>query len=301
MRQLETPLLFIVFNRPDCTKLVLNRIKDMQPKCLFIAGDGPRTSHIDDADQCRAVREIIEKDIDWKCEVKTLFRERNLGCGKAVSESISWFFRHVNEGIILEDDCLPNGDFFAFCEQLLAYYRNDNNVMHIGGGTYPAKKYLDLNKSYYFSKYPYSWGWATWKRAWSYYDFEMTDLHNFLQSKSRHVFDRDDERDYWTRTLNDVKNKKIDTWDFQWNYTVWQNNGYCVHSTSNFIKNIGFDSNATHTKNESMAYKKIQLESGLPLVTHPKNLELNRKADRDVFEKFNKPSETLFQKLIRKF
>jgi len=174
-QEFNTPILFLVFNRPNTTQRVFNVIRQVKPKQLFVAADGPRRDKGADEEKCEATREIV-KQIDWDCEVKTLFREENLGCGKAVSSAITWFFENVEEGIILEDDCLPNLDFFGYCEELLDRYRDNREVMFIGGDNFQkGKKWGDA--SYYFSAYNHVWGWATWKRTWDIYDFKLDSIN----------------------------------------------------------------------------------------------------------------------------
>lgn len=132
---LETPILLLIFNRPDTTQEVFDAIKQAKPKRLFIAADGPRGEKPGEFEKCQAARKIVEQ-VDWECDFQGLFRENNLGCKKAVSSSISWFFDKVDEGIILEDDCLPDPSFFQFCEELLKHYRNNPKIMHISGNNF---------------------------------------------------------------------------------------------------------------------------------------------------------------------
>ena len=155
----EIPVLFLIFNRPDLTKIVFERIREVSPKQMFIAADGPRKEHPEDVEKCESARKIVLDMIGWDCEVKTLFQKKNLGCGLAVSQAITWFFEHVEEGIILEDDCLPDLSFFSYCSTLLEYYKLSPNVMHISGDNFQQGKKRGPN-SYYFSKYIHCWGWA---------------------------------------------------------------------------------------------------------------------------------------------
>ena len=158
----NTPILFIIFNRPDTAKKVFKKIQKIEPKQLFIAADGPRKNKPEDVELCKQTREILN-GINWDCELITLLREENVGCKKGPADAISWFFEHVEEGIILEDDCLPSDSFFPFCEELLEKYRYDTRIMHIGGSIQlPDYENPD---SYYFSRLSHVWGWATWKRA----------------------------------------------------------------------------------------------------------------------------------------
>ena len=167
-----TPVLFIIFNRVETTKRVFEAIRNVRPLKLYVAADGPRPGNDADKVNCDEVRKIID-DVDWPCEIKTLFQDQNLNCGRAPSTAITWFFEHEEEGIILEDDCLPSTSFFRFCHELLAYYRHDNRVMHIGGNNFLEGWQKDPDYSYYFSRSGHIWGWATWRRAWQTFDFDM--------------------------------------------------------------------------------------------------------------------------------
>lgn len=129
-KNFNIPILFIVFNRPDVTRLVFQKIREIQPSRLFVASDGPRNR--DELNNVLKVRNIFD-EIDWDCELITLFRKRNIGCKKSVSTAIDWFFQHVEMGIIFEDDCLPDTTFFPYCEKLLNYYRDDERIMSISG------------------------------------------------------------------------------------------------------------------------------------------------------------------------
>ena len=177
----NTPILFLIFNRPDTTFKVFEEIRKIKPAKLYIAADGPRPNVIGEEEKCTASRNII-KQVDWDCDVKTLFREKNLGCKIAVSSAISWFFENVEEGIILEDDTFPTQSFFWFCQELLDFYRNDSRIMHISGNNFQLGK-IRGEGSYYFSKYNHIWGWATWKRAWRFYDVSLNTFPIFVQRK----------------------------------------------------------------------------------------------------------------------
>ena len=274
----NTPILFIIFNRPDVTGLVFDEIKKVQPKQLFIAADGPRPNRPADIELCNETRKIINQ-IDWPCEVKTLFRERNLGCGQAVSSAISWFFNLVEEGIILEDDCLPHPTFFNYCQDLLVYYRHNPKVMHIGGVNFQnGNKRGDA--SYYFSGVTHVWGWASWRRAWHLYNFDVADFYTFVRDqKIYNYFPNEKLALHWLDHFKSMYYHKIDTWDHQWSYTVMNNGGVSIIPNTNLISNIGFREDATHTSsaNSVYAYAKTFAIS-LPL-THPTSIDINKEAD----------------------
>jgi hypothetical protein len=180
--------------------------------------------------------------IDWECEVKTLFRNENLGCRKAVSQAITWFFQNVDEGIILEDDCLPEKSFFSFCETMLIKFRGDQRIMHISGSNFQISAIGE--GSYYLSRLPHIWGWATWKRAWEKYDVNIAD---YDKSKRIEIFQDLEINEYWNCIFDKIKNGEIDTWDYQWTYSIFVNNSFSILPQNNLVKNIGFDSRGTHT------------------------------------------------------
>ncbi|MCK5605254.1 FkbM family methyltransferase, partial [Candidatus Pacearchaeota archaeon] len=245
---LETPVLFIVFNRPDTTQQVFSAIRKAQPKQLFVACDGPREDRAGEWEKCQQTRDII-KQVDWDCEVKTLFQEQNLGCGLGPATAITWFFDNVEEGIILEDDCLPHPDFFPFCQQLLDYYRSNERIMHISGDNFQYGRKRG-HASYYFSIYTHTWGWATWRRAWKHYDFYLTSVEH-----RKHA------------------------WDMQWMISVGNNNGLAVLPNVNLVSNIGCGPNATHTK-DTARYTNLPTESLVFPLVHPKIISPNKAADR---------------------
>ena len=158
VKMFNTPILFLIFNRPQTTLLVFEQIKKVQPKWLFIAADGPHIEKPGEEELCNETREIVLKGIDWDCEVKTLFRSENVGCMKGPSEAINWFFGNVEQGIILEDDCLPDSSFFTYCEQLLEEYKYNEKIITIGGtnlNTTHSTKIRNLmfkNESFIFDK-----------------------------------------------------------------------------------------------------------------------------------------------------
>lgn len=282
---MRSPILFIAFNRPDVTQKTFDVIKKVRPTKLYIAADGPRQNKIGEEDLCRAVKEIVT-NVDWPCQLHTLFHEKNLGCKEAVSGAINWFFEQESEGIILEDDCLPDPSFFRFCDELLERFRADERVGMISGCNF--QNGIKCSKdSYYFSHFCHIWGWATWARSWKNYDSSMTNWPNLKQSNwlTKLGF-KGNEKRHWEKAFDGVFNKTIDTWDHQWTFTLWINNQLAVMPSENLISNIGFRDDATHTKGRSIFSKMIINEISFPLL-HPKDVVRDVVAD-------NYSSRTLF-------
>jgi len=296
----NTPILFIVFNRPDVTGIVFDEIRKAQPRQLFIAADGPRTNRPADFELCKETRAIVSQ-IDWPCEVKTLFREQNLGCGKAVSSAITWFFDQVEEGIILEDDCLPHPDFFIYCQDLLEKYRDNPKVMHIGG-----VNFQNGNKrgegSYYFSAVSHVWGWASWRRAWKQYNFNISDFYTFVrEEKIYNYFSNEILALHWLDTFKSMYNHAIDTWDHQWSYAILNKGGVSIVPNVNMITNIGFGENATHTNSANSVFARLKKYPIAFPLKHPQIVEIDKVADYYFFNDVDQmPLEptSLFSSLV---
>ena len=243
---MNTPVVFLIFNRPDLTEQVFQAIAQAKPNRLLVVADGPRNEN--ERVLCEQAREIIKK-VDWPCEVQTNFSETNLGCKKRVSSGLDWAFSLVEEAIILEDDCLPHPDFFRFCEEMLDRYRDDERIMHITGDRFLPRD--EKEASHYFSRHIHVWGWATWKRGWKYYDIEMTQWktqrENVLAQMSGPL-----EAQFYARMFDDVASGRTDTWDIQWMLTCWVQSGLSVIPHVNLISNIGFREDATHTKDKTI-------------------------------------------------
>ena len=246
----KAPVLFLIFNRPDLTIQSFEAIRAARPDQLFISGDGPRPGKAEDPERVALARTVAD-EIDWDCEVRTRFLDRNLGCAHAVSSGIDWAFESVDELIILEDDCLPSKSFFPFCAELLVRFRADQRVFVISGDNFQQSTPRTPH-SYYFSRYNFGWGWATWKRAWNHFDLD-TSLWPEIRDGDWLVDILQDPLaiTYWKDLFDQVHAGKIDTWDYQWTFACWMQSGLTVVPAVNLVKNIGFGEDATHTTDES--------------------------------------------------
>ena len=281
---LSTPILFLVFNRPDSTAKVFEEIRKARPKKLYIGADGPRVNKLGESEKCNLTRILIIDGIDWICEVRTLFRDQNLGCRDAVSSAISWFFEHEEEGIILEDDTLPDPSFFQYCEELLAYYRNDPSIMSISGSNLLGTWHY--NKSSYFMAHGGIWGWATWRRAWRLYDINMKDwVKPETKNLIKNSIGTNEWYQYYYSMFDDSYNGKLNTWDIQWFYSILLQNGKAINPSVNLVQNIGFGTaGATHTGQNTYIANLGRNEMTFPLIhskEHKKDLRyLNKMYSR---------------------
>jgi len=249
---LLTPVGFLIFNRPDLTEMTFSAIAQAKPKQLFVIADGPRPDRSGEAEKCEQARAIIQK-VDWDCEVLTNFSDVNLGCGRREASGFDWVFSQVEEAIFLEDDTFPAPSFFSYCEAMLERYRCDTRIMHISGDN--SANQGRTSDTYYFSTYIHGWGWASWRRAWQYYDYQMKTWPQFKRSGSlEQIFEDYYEQKYWVNIFNQMHEdpQVIDTWDYQWIYACWSQGGLAITPNENLISNVGFNrEDAAHTKGDS--------------------------------------------------
>ena len=287
------PILLIIFNRPEVTRQTFEAIRQSKPSTLFIAADGYRQDRPGEKELCEQTK-IIVANIDWPCEVYHNFLTENIGPCKRVPTAIDWFFDHVESGIILEDDCLPDSSFFTFCQEILEKYKDDTRVMNISGNNF-QDGIKRSEASYYFSYYPSTWGWATWRRAWKLYDKNMLRYPNFLKENKIQAIIPNKEKEeqrYWLKFLEQEYSGKFIFWDVKWLFTIWSYDATSIIPNNNLITNIGFGNDATHTKGEfdlSIPTQKITQ------IIHPKEVIINKEADRYLYKKLYKT--TLIKKI----
>lgn len=297
----DTPIALIVFNRPDKVERLLKVIQQIKPSKLFIIADGPRPDRPDDLKKCEMTRAVFEK-IDWPCDVFKRYAEVNLGCGLNPAAGISWVFSQVEEAIILEDDCIPDLSFFPFCQELLARYKNDQRVMHIAGSNYCTRDER-VSNSYSFSRYTLNWGWATWRRAWQHYDFDMklwdklrgTSFLEDVLNGNKH-----DIRN-WDDILQTVYEYHQDVWDYQWTFACWHQGSLGILPRVNLISNIGYDSDATHTNLENSPNINLPSEAMEFPLQHPNTITRNFHADRIIQTRLFDWHPKFFDRVYRKF
>lgn len=293
-KPLETPILIVAFNRPDKVQKVFNRVREVQPKQLFLSVDGARTHKPNEAEKVKDVQAIVEQ-VDWDCEIKTLFRTENLGCRMGVSGGIDWFFEQVEYGIILEDDCVPDISFFYFCEELLERYKDNENIMQISGSNLIPDKFSNFDTSYIFSNFALIWGWATWRRAWQKRDVHLKHFDEFVEKNmiERLVNDRT-AQDYMVDKFRDTHLKINDSWAYAWFCNILYNNGLSILPTDNLIQNIGVDEEATHTKGSGLErYQKASTGTSFPL-KHPNEIKkVDNNTAMEIFYVNYKPKHLL--------
>jgi len=276
---MNTPVVFVIFNRPATTRRVLARIRRARPSTLLVIADGPRPGHRRDTALCREARHLVTSGVDWPCELITCFSERNLGRDSRVVSGLNWAFARVERAIVLEDDCLPDDSFFRFCHQLLERYRDDARVMSISG----TNCLPDVKKracSYSFSRIPFIWGWATWRRAWRCYNAQLrqTGVDGLLRE---HFGQWPDVYQYAATALSMCRGQEPLSWSHFWAFSAMEKNGFHVVPGRNLLSNIGFSPDASFTRDPDSELANLPAQRLRFPLRHPARHVSNKRADRD--------------------
>ena len=287
----NVPVLLLIFNRPAVTKAMFDSVRSIRPKYLYVAADGPRKDREGEKELCEKTRSVITDNIDWDCNVKTLFRTENAGLKKNVNEALDWFFENEEKGIILEDDIVGSQAFFRFCEVNLEYYKNDSRVMLITGFNH-LSEWQNGQADYFFSKTGAIWGWATWKRAW---EKNRRDPADWAEAKKRNVLNdilqNEEMLKFRNRIFERTFNGEVNSWAYIWTFYRFINSGLSIVPAKNLIKNIGFGEEATHTGKSDKKIEDISLfNPDYAPIKHPAFVYADIRYDNLVFDIFHKPA-----------
>jgi hypothetical protein len=297
---MKTPVALLIFKRPETTAKVFEAIRQAKPPKLLVVADGPRADQPGEVEKCAAARAIIDT-VDWECEVLKNYSDVNLGCGLRPATGINWVFEQVEEAILFEDDCLPHPTFFQFCEELLEKYRDDERVMSIAGTNLLGERKLP-GQSYYFSYFGGNWGWASWRRAWKYFDYDIKQWPEILESRFLENYLRVPKYYlFWQKIFqNAYQNQNRSCWDYQWLLACWLQHGLKIVPEVNLITNIGFGANATHTFSTENPLGKMETQEICFPLKHPPFMIRDGEADTLFQEKFF-DNRSIFTKVKNKF
>ncbi len=244
---LNTPVIYIFFNRADVARKTFASVRAQKPRQLYLIADGPRPSKPTDAERCGQTRETVESMLDWDCEVTRDYSEVNLGAGKRIASGLTRGLAQLGEAIVIEDDILPSPDFFSFCAEMLARYRDVSDVHGISGYN-PIGRYFPRRFKAVPALTHLTWGWATWNRAWQAYRGNLEGWDDpTVKAAIRDYVGEPLYFDELVRAFRVVQNREVDAWDYQWIFTMLYERRHAIVSSVNLVENLGFMLDATHT------------------------------------------------------
>ncbi len=276
---MNTPVAIFIYKRTQNLTLIFASLKKIKPKTLYLIADGPKDAS--EIVQVENTRKNLELLIDWPCIVHKNYANTNLGLKERFKSGIDWIFNQEDKAIFLEDDCIPDPSFFRFCDELLEKYKNDERVFSISGNNFQFGK-DSPKESYYFSKYPHIWGWATWKRSWDKYDSEISDWQSRRSSSwLREVIGGFIIAKFWKYIFDRLSAGKINTWDYQLTYASFKNRGLNIIPSVNLVTNVGYGADSTNIKSKNKTIGVSTVPMQFPLV-HPTEFRVDEESDRRI-------------------
>ena len=275
----SAPVLLLFFNRPDALRGVLERVLAAGPRRVYLACDGPRAGRDDDrelTERCRA----IAMEQPWACPPGTRFLDANEGCARAVSGAISWFFGQEPEGIVLEDDCMPDPSFFRYATELLERHRDDERVMSIDGSSFDMRPRAPGGPSYRFSRCPHVWGWASWARSWRHYRLLLSAAEVDALPAGNYPSRSAASLRGWRRKFRTVAHDRPATWDYQWTFAHLRTGGLVASPCRNLVTNVPMSTGA-HMSGQGLWQGLASGAMPFPLV-HPAAVAADEALDRHV-------------------
>lgn len=277
--RVQNPVVLFIYKRQTNFLAIFRVLRQVKPRKLYLISDGPHSP--DDQALIDETRQTVEGLIDWPCQISKNYSSHNLGLKARFKSGIDWVFKSETQAIFIEDDCIPDHSFFPYCDELLKRYAHEHQVATISGDNFLFGN-PPVNESYYFSRYPLIWGWATWKRAWQGYD---PDLRSWNLSRPnpwlRQYLNNNLITLYWTLIFNHVKKGVINTWDYQLTYHCFQHQMLHIIPQVNLVTNVGVDNLATHTKLKNKILGQPSHPISFPL-THPLIIKRNQQADAKI-------------------
>lgn len=268
----KTPVALFIYKRRHTTFKVFEQISKVKPEKLFIIGDGPK--NVNEQETIYSIRSDLEKSVTWDCNLQLVYADKNMGLANRVTTGLDEVFKKVDKLIILEDDTHPDISFFYFCQEMLERYENNNRIGHVSGCNHYE---TDFVVSYYFCSIANIWGWATWKRAWKYFDLKMLSWNE--QNKKvfmKHWIGNRYQRIGMMKMFDlHYMNEDPWAWSYQWLYALYSNNLLSIVPSQNLVSNIGIGPNATNTRND------IHIENYPPVKPNNKSSIIHPRFERN--------------------
>jgi len=207
---------------------------------LFIFSDGAKNEK--DELKVKEVREYLKTIKGFK-KIEIIERDKNWGLANNIIDGVTEIVNNFGKVIVLEDDIITSPYFLKYMNEALERYEEEEKVMHISGYMFPIK--TDGLPDTFFLKPTSCWGWATWKRAWKYFERNPEKQIKILTKNQIKDFNLNNSYDYWSHLVLNYQGK-LYTWAIFWYLSVYLNNGLSLHPRESLTKNIGTDGSGTH-------------------------------------------------------
>lgn len=303
MYSIKSPVVIFIYNRPEITLQLFNLICRVRPPKIYLISDGPKFADEIDFSKVIQCREIFN-ETNWIVEIKKNFSPVNLGCKIRIKSGIDWVFASENCAIILEDDCIPDESFFMFADEMLSKYESDLRIGAICAANFLTTRDIPV-ASYFATSHTQIWGWATWRNRWKLYDSKMSNWPSEKKEfASDSYFNGIVQKFAWNKSFDSAFANKVDTWDINWQYTLWRHNLYSILPNINLVNNLGFNLDGTHTKNTVNPLPEIGLGGISFPLKYPERLGTEPGIEAKLFRKSMPPKDyfyLIFRAIFDKF
>ena len=287
------PIALFVYNRPEHTRRTLNYLKNnllADESRLYIFADAAKTHA--DAAKVDEVRMLI-KDVDGFKSVKVIERKENLGLANSIIAGVAQLVNEYEKVIVFEDDLLSSPYTLTYFNQGLDRYADADKVMHIGAYMYPlADNFLPDT---FFYRSATSWGWATWARAWKYFEPDVDKLIARFDQKKVLQFSIEGNMNFW-KQIQEFKQGKNNSWAIRWYASIFLQGGLTLNPAHSLIQNIGNDGSGIHSNKEDIYQVPIHKE---PITYFPDVIEESAEAHLLIKHFLRNRKGTLWQRLVR--
>jgi hypothetical protein len=238
------PIVLFVYNRPVHTRHTVEALleNDLSSESdLIVYSDAPKSAaHTETVND---VREYI-RQIDGFKSTTIIERDVNFGLSGSIIDGVTSVVNENGRVIVLEDDLVVTPYFLNFMNSALEVYESDDKVMHVSGYMFPVDN-VELPETL-FLRTSSCWGWATWARAWKFFEPDSEKLLNQIhQRKLEYEFDIHGTMGYMDM-LQDQSSGVINSWAVRWYASVFLNNGLCLHPGQSLLSNAGHDGTGIH-------------------------------------------------------
>lgn len=299
--EMKIPVLLITFNRPEHTRRTIDALRVQQPSLMYVFQDGPRAGNEKDKVNCLAVRDVVEHEIDWGCELHTHFSEKNRGCRDAIIFAISSVLKEHESVIVVEDDIITSPAFYSYMCKALEYYRNRPTVWSISGHSHSPSKFQvpeDYDYDVFASPRLFNWGWGTWRDRWERTDWTMSYYDAFLRHPYEiQAFSR--MGDDMMVMLSDERDGRSSAWDIQFTFAHFANHAISIVPCISYAYNIGQDGSGTHC----VDFQGMKKAAEFPLNQNPNprlldNLYFDARIINRLYSAFCRTPRPLWQKCL---
>ena len=295
----NAPIVLFVYNRPFHTEKTLMALRknDLASKSeLFIFADGPKVNaSVEQMEKIEEVRKVIRKK-QWCAKVHIIESGVNKGLADSIVGGVTDIVNKYGKVIVLEDDVVTQKGFLRYMNDALSVYEEEKRVMHVSAYMYPHSCKKLPETFFYTLPYP-GGGWATWKRAWKYFNNDASFLYKYFNGNNLWEDFNTAGSDYLQYQLEANIRGELKTWFIKWHASILMQNGLTLYPHRSLTHNIGFDASGVHcgetNKFDGPLVSRVKVVKSNPICSKE-----GREIILDFYRQLNQPLQRALSKRI---